>query len=195
MPTDDSSSDGLIELGHISDAYGVRGAVKVHPYSSRSEALLSSSTWWLRKQDALKKLAVVSARRHGAVVAASFEGVADRDQALALRGWQVLLPREAFPAPDDDEFYWVDLVGCAVTGLNDAGETVQLGQVTSVSDNGAHALLQVSRVLPLEPGKASEPLLDAKGKLVQSLIPFVAAYVGKVDIAAKHIETQWPSDF
>jgi len=197
MPTDVSrqAPDTLIELGHVSDAYGIRGAVKVQPYSSRSEALLAASVWWLRKQDALKTVKVLSARRHGAVVAASFEGIADRDQALTLRGWQVLLPRDAFPAPEEDEFYWVDLIGCLVTGLDEAGQAVLLGSVAEVSDNGAHALLQVNRVKPAAPGEASEPWLDAKGKVRQSLIPFVAAYVGTVDLAEKRIETSWPSDF
>lgn len=195
--TNDALRDpaSLIELGHVSDAYGVRGAVKVHPYSARSEALLSSRQWWLRKENSIKTVQVVSARRHGAVVAASFEGVLDRDQALAFRGWQVLLPRAAFPETSDDEFYWVDLIDCAVTGLNEAGERVQLGMVADVSDNGAHALLHVRRVHPVAPGEASEPLLDAKGKVQLSLIPFVAAHVGNVDVAAKQIETSWPSAF
>ncbi|MER8170541.1 S8 family serine peptidase, partial [Acinetobacter baumannii] len=43
---------------------------------------------------------------HGTVVA-QLAGIADRDQAEALRGFSVQAPRGSFPAPEEDEYYWV----------------------------------------------------------------------------------------
>ena len=34
--------------------------------------------------------------------------------AQALAGARVFVPRASFPTPDEDEFYWVDLIGLAV---------------------------------------------------------------------------------
>jgi 16S rRNA processing protein RimM len=69
-----------------------------------------------------------------------------------------------------------------------------LGVVHEVVDNGAHALLKVHRQQAQE---AAEPLalLDAKGKPQEILVPFVAAHVQHVDIAARRIDTDWPVDF
>jgi hypothetical protein len=61
--------------------------------------------------------------------------------------------RADFPAAEEGEFYWVDLIGCAV--VNEQGEA--LGEVTGLIDNGAHQILQVAYELP--DGKAAERLI------------------------------------
>src|SRR5690606_21127350 len=116
-------------------------------------------------------------------------GITDRDQAQAWKGWTILVPRSAFPALAEGEFYWVDLLGCTVIGKNGQGEDVVLGTVSEVGDNGAHAVLHVARV------EAGAPMLDAKGRQRESLIPFVGAHVHGVDLAAKRIDSDWPDDF
>jgi 16S rRNA processing protein RimM len=51
-----------------------------------------------------------------------------------MKGTVVSISRKHFPALDDNEFYWVDLIGSAVENLQ--GE--QLGVVSDMMDNGAH---------------------------------------------------------
>lgn len=175
------------------EAYGVRGGLKVQPYSTQPSTLLAAKTWWLRKGKETRRASVVEAKRHGASIAAFLAGLADRDQAHAWRGWTVLVPRSDFPAPAEGEYYWVDLVGCQVSGIAaDGQQRVVLGAVLEVIDNGAHAILRIARVLPDDP---SQPMLDAKGKVQETLVPFVDAYVSSVDITAKSIESDWPADF
>lgn len=210
--------EDLVELGRIVEPFGVQGWLKIQAHS-QSDTLVKSKKWWLRKHD--PRLAaqagepswsgqtmcatVLSVKPHSGTLVASWSGVSDRDQADAWRNWSVWLPRSAFPATTDDEFYWVDLLGCEVT----AEGGVVLGKVAEVLDNGAHAILRVQRYAapgsePAEGGVSDNPApgaepdpwqRDAKGRIQEVLVPFVDAFVGTVDIAAKRIDTTWPVDF
>ncbi|KDC12673.1 hypothetical protein AZ19_3260, partial [Bordetella bronchiseptica E012] len=102
--------------------------------------------------------------------------------------------RSAFPAPADDEYYWVDLIGCALYSDAD-GESRLLGVVDEVFDNGAHAVLKVLRQ-QIQPGQSEPvPLVDAKGRPLEELVPFVGAHIRHVDLAARRIDSDWPLDY
>jgi len=185
----------LVEVGHVTEAYGIRGGLKIQPYSAQSEALLGTRTWWARKGKELRRVEVLNAKRHGASVAAVWSGVADRDQAMAWKGWTILVPRSQFPALAEGEFYWVDLIGCQLIGKGEGGEDRLLGSVSQVSDNGAHAILHVALVVPVAPGEPTQPRLDGRGRQRETLVPFVEAYIRSVDLDARRIDTEWPEDF
>jgi 16S rRNA processing protein RimM len=201
----------LIELGRIAAAYGVKGWVKIQPHSADADVLrsvisdssASSPVWWLMrpvapatpdKTPAAQPYQVKAARAHGAHIVAQLAGIDDRDQADALRGMSVCMPRQAFPPPDEDEYYWVDLIGCTVWGQEN-GEPALLGVVDEVLDNGAHALLRVLRQRQVAGQSTPEPILDAKGRPEEVLVPFVQAHVQAVDLAQRRIDSDWPLDF
>ena len=200
-----SSADttSMVVLARISDAHGIHGWLKLQPYAQDGEALLSAKVWWLAPPpprvpggaqtqsgpgDA-QLYRVLNCRWHGASLIARLEGLLDRNQAEALRGHQVWLPRDHFPEPDEDEYYWVDLVGCCLYGKQ-GNETVLLGKVDEVLDNGAHAVLRVIRQ-----GAEGAPLLDARGRAQESLVPFVKAHIQAVDLAGRRIDSDWPAEF
>jgi 16S rRNA processing protein RimM len=118
----------------------------------------------------------VAARQHGDALVAQLAGIGSREDALQWRGAGVSVPRAALPDPGEDEVYWADLVGLAV--VNRQG--VALGTVAAVEDHGAHGILRVT---------AAEPGTEER------LIPFVAAYVDSVDLAARRIEVDWGTDY
>lgn len=194
----------LIELGRITAAYGIKGWVKVQPHSAQAEVLRSASEWWLtRPVPALAQGAVVSApisykvlqaRTQGATLVAQLAGVLDRDQAESLRGWGVQASRSIFPKPAQDEYYWVDLIGCALYSDAD-GLPVRIGLVQEVLDNGAHAVLRIVRQRVVAPQGEPETILDAKGRPAEMLVPFVSAHIHAVDLAARRIDTSWPAEF
>ncbi|WP_043518852.1 ribosome maturation factor RimM [Achromobacter arsenitoxydans] len=200
--TSNAAPTDLVELGRIIAAYGVKGWVKVQPHSANAEVLLSASQWWLtRPVPEMARGAVASApvaykvqqvRSQGATVVAQLQGIADRDQAEALRGFSVQAPRGSFPAPEEDEYYWVDLIGCALyTSAN--GEPALIGVVGEVLDNGAHAVLKV--LLQKAGAEGPESILDAKGRPAEMLVPFVRAHIHAVDLAARRIDSDWPVEF
>ena len=67
-------------------------------------------TWWLDKPQA-QDVDVREAKLHGDEVVACLMGVAGRDAAEALKGATVQIRRSHFPPLEDNEFYWVDLIG------------------------------------------------------------------------------------
>ncbi|HEY0293731.1 MAG TPA: ribosome maturation factor RimM [Bordetella sp.] len=197
----------LIELGRILGAYGIKGWVKVQPHSAQAEVLRSVKQWWLVRpapqlqgggQTAAQQpiaYPVVQARPQGATVVAQLQGIADRDQAEAARGCVIMASRSAFPAPAEGEYYWIDLIGCAFyTTATDAPDAQLLGQVVEVLDNGAHAILRVQRQ-QAGPGGELQPMLDAKERPLELLVPFVAAHIQAVDLAGRRIDSDWPADY
>jgi len=171
--------EDLVLVGHVTGAYGIKGWVRIRPYSSDADAMLHAKTWWLDKP-VLRDVDMMQAKMHGEDVVAQLMGVADRDAAEALKGAVVQVRRSHFPPLDDDEFYWVDLIGLAVENLQ--GEA--LGAVADLMDNGAHPILKVV-----------SPVVAVGEKPKEWLIPFVDQFVKTVDQAGKKITVDWGLDF
>jgi 16S rRNA processing protein RimM len=188
-----SAPDDLINVGHVTGAYGIQGWIRVRPYSAEADALLNAKTWWLEKSGAPKQdVEVMQSKGHSGDVVARLTGVADRDAAEALKGTVVYISRKHFPALDDDEFYWIDLIGSAVENLQ--GE--QLGVVSDMMDNGAHPILKV--VLPVAAVDVAPEAKGAKGKPAAApelLIPFVDQFVKTVQPKEKKIIVDWERDY
>jgi 16S rRNA processing protein RimM len=183
--------EDALEVGRVVDAWGVKGWFRVQPYAADGAALLASRRWHLRPADAgarppapplPSQLEIVDARPHGEGLVASARGVLDRSGAEALRGARLFIGRASFPKPGEDEFYWADLIGLTV--VNRGGEA--LGTVAGLIDNGPQSVL---RVRPGAPGGAGGP--DAG----ERLIPFVSAYVDKVDLPTGRITVDWGLDY
>jgi 16S rRNA processing protein RimM len=106
----------------------------------------------------------------------------DRDAAQALRGGRLFIARSSFPTAGLDEYYWVDLIGLAVTNR----EGAVLGDVVGLIDTGVHSVL---RVRPRDAAPQATP------EQVERLIPFVAAYIDSVDPSARRIVADWGLDY
>ena len=174
-------------MGRVAAAYGVRGWIKVKPFTGAPDALLGYPAWWLgvRAGGGEKAYRVLEARMHSDFVIARLEGLDSREQAAAFSGAEVLVPRDQLPETGDDEVYWSDLPGCEV--VNRSGE--RLGTVVEVSGSGAHPLLRVAG------GDAAKGNAGTDGKPTEFLIPFVPAYVLGVDLEANRIEVDWEADY
>jgi 16S rRNA processing protein RimM len=133
-------SDDLIMVGRVAGAFGVRGEVRITSFTAEPLALVDYKT--LLREDGSPGLTLAGGRvAKGGVVARAAE-VATRDEAEALRGLKLYIPRASLPEPDEDEFYVADLVGMEVRSL----EGDLLGEVRSVRDFGAGDLLEVAPV-------------------------------------------------
>jgi 16S rRNA processing protein RimM len=94
----------------------------------------------LKRADGAPALTLVSARPAKGGLVARVREAADRNQAEALRGLELYIPREALPAPDEDEFYLVDLIGVSVRDRSGAA----IGQVKTVENFGAGDLVEIA---------------------------------------------------
>ena len=164
----------LIDMGYIANAFGIQGWVKIKTATEYSDSLDEYTQVYLKLKDGtvLSKKIEKSFARDG-VFHAKLAGVDDRDSAFALKGTIVAVDREEFPDLDEDEFYWVDLIGLNV--INVQGES--LGVVKDLMETGAN------------------DVLVAKLEQEERLIPFVAQYVVKVDMQNKQIIVDWGLDY
>jgi len=176
----------LVLVGHVLDAWRLDGGIKIAPYSSDASALLAAREWWFDVKGSMRSVDVLAAKAHGSSVTAKLVGIVDRDAAEALKGARISIQRRYFPVPDDDEFYWVDLIGLSVINA----EGVMLGTVGDLMDNGAHQVLVVREAAG--PGKDDG---TEGGRVVERLIPFVAAFVVNVDLEDRRVVVDWQADY
>ena len=131
----------LIVVGRVAGAFGVKGEVRITTYTADPLALAEYRD--LKRQDGAPALTILSARpTKGGIIVRTRE-VETREQAEALRGLKLHIPRDVLPEPEtEDEFYVADLIGLAV----ETPEGEPLGRVKEVRDFGAGDLLEVAPV-------------------------------------------------
>lgn len=176
------ASGDFVVLGKVVDAYGIRGALRIHPFADDPAAWAKLPAWRFgRDGDATagwRELKVLRARVHVDVVVAEVAGVTDRSAAEAMQGMLVGVPRAEMPQAVENEYYWADLIGLEV--VNTHGES--LGRVLGLIETGANDVLRVGAASAEAPGD-------------ERLLPFVAAVVLAVDVAGGTIRVDWEADW
>jgi 16S rRNA processing protein RimM len=137
---DGTRPSGLIRLGWIAGAHGLRGAVKLHLDNPASDALAHLGRTTIELGGARREYRILDAARAGAgAMRVTLDGVAGVDAAQALRGAIAMAAQEDLPALGPREFYYRDLIGC---GVQTTGGRV-LGAVAEVFSAGANDVLVV----------------------------------------------------
>jgi 16S rRNA processing protein RimM len=174
----------IVVLGKIVGPYGLRGAVRVHPFADDPQAWAKIPGWWVgREGDAPQTWRLTqlkSCKLHGDVLIAELECLPDRDASEKAHGMLVGVPRAALPAAGKDEYYWADLIGLQVFNTHDE----PLGQVLGLIATSANDVLRV--------GSAED---GARGKDKERLLPFVAAVVLDVDLRERRMRVDWEADW
>ena len=181
-----------VEIARVMGAWGVKGGLKLHPFSAEADALLAAKRWLVLPSERGAKvfegaldIAVDRVRAHSDSFVAQLKDVDDRDVAEALKGARIFVLRQDFPAVDgEDEFYWVDLIGLSVVNR----EGVLLGQVKELISNGPQSVLVLAADAAL--GLSSEPiesdeLGDAAPAPVEAVPADKAAAKAKAKATAK----------
>ena len=168
----------MVVMGRVIAPFGVKGWVKIQPFSATPENLLRCPLWWLRRQgDAdWRECRVDSAKVQGDAVVAKLAGCDDRDVAAEYRGLEIAVPRESLPPAEKNEFYWADLIGLEV--VNELNE--RLGRVSQVFETGANDVLVVD---------------GADDDERERLIPFIESVVKEVNVAGGVIRVDWAKDY
>lgn len=162
-----------IVVGKVVDALGIKGWVKIRSFTEPPSNILSYAPWILTGGDSKSRFSVLTGRLQGGYVVASLEGINNRDDALALRQSDISIMREQLPDLGRESYYWVDLVGLAVSTV----EGVSLGIVDGLIETGSNDVLVVNG--------------DK-----ERLIPFVFhQYVQAVDLVERRLVVSWDPEF
>ncbi len=160
-------------MGRVGHPYGVRGWLRIQTFSETLDGLTQYPQWWLSRAGVYQPYALIDWQIHSGTLVVALQGVDDRTQAEALRGVDVVVPRDALPDLAQDEYYWSDLIGLAV--INRQEES--LGVVSGFLESAANPVLVVQ---------------DGPQK---RLIPFVDPVLYQVDLSRKQIVVNWGLDF
>ncbi len=125
---------GLIVVGKVLRAHGVRGHVLIATDPTVAEVLAAGADVFLTSAGGRKRMTITEVRTHPRGRLVGLEDIDDRDSADALRGMDVAVARSALPTPASGEYYDFELIGFEVTGV--AGES--LGAVVEVLETGAN---------------------------------------------------------
>lgn len=162
------SSANLTCVAIIVGAHGVHGAVKVKSFTQNPEDF--SAYGPLLGADGTVILTPKNPRPINKAFTMRSPEIKTREQAMALKGTQLFVPRSVLPEPEDDEFYFTDLVGLDVKSTD--GKRV--GTIKDIHDFGAGVMLEI------------QPVKSAK-KQASFFHPFTKVAVPKIDIEAKRV--------
>lgn len=175
------AADQWVYCGQFGRPHGVRGAVRLWPHNPQTELLKPGGVIYVTNQrsdepraelvslpvSAVEAYTIQAARRDAKGWVITLEELNSREQAEQLKLCDWVARREDFPEPEEDEFYFSDLIGAE--GLLDDGRS--LGKLLAVLEAGAGELLSFEGV--------------GSGEV---LVPFVwDSFILKVDLEARLI--------
>ena len=158
---DPTAGTRRICLGVVTGPQGVQGAVRIKSFTEAPENVARYGA--LTDETGVRRFELRLIGTAKGVVIARLLGVGDRNQAEALRGLRLYLPRSALPQTEADEYYHADLIGLEAV----LGDGTPVGRIRAVHDFGAGDTLELAR-----PG--ASPVM----------VPFTRAVVPSVELAA-----------
>lgn len=182
---DSPRPDGLVCVGRIAGGHGIKGWVRITSYTEDPKNIGAYGPVSDETGERMFELEVMSmAKAH---VLARIPGVEDRNAADALRGVRLFVPRDRLPAPEEDEFYFDDLVGCSA----ETTEGEALGKILSVQEFGSGPMLEIGRkrgrTLLIPFTREIVPIVDlASGRITIEPVPGLLEPVGKPEEEADH---------
>ena len=148
-------------VGIVTGAHGLKGLVRVKPFTETPEAVAAYGT--VETEDGGRRLEIEVANRTGrGQIAVRIVGITGREAAEALKGQRLYVRREQLPAPGSDEFYYADLIGLAVQ----RSTGVSVGSVHAIYEFGAGDVMEI---------------VDETGAL--TMVPFTRDAVPEIDLA------------
>lgn len=161
-----------IRVARIGAAHGVRGEVKLWPFTQDPLAVADYGP--LETEDGARRFEIETLRAAKDHLVARLKGVGDRDAASSLRNTDLFVSRDKLPPIDEeDTYYHADLVGMSAV----TPEGVPLGNVTAIHNFGAGDLIEIATTA------GGEPLL----------LPFTETVVPNIDTALRRITVVLPS--
>ena len=164
--------ENLVIIGKIISAYGIKGWVKIRPFTETAKSFIQYKKQFLSKnQKDWNCIQIEKMKIQGQDVVADL-GFENRDQAIESKGQILAVDRQQLPQLEENKYYWDDLIGLNVYDL----QHNDLGKVIELIETGANDVLVVS-------GEK------------ERLIPYIPQVIVKIDLTDKRIVVDWDKEF
>ena len=160
-------------MGKIVGSHGVKGWIKVHPFTEKIDTLSEYTNWFVssdeKNWDSYK---IEKTIINDKTILAKFDEINDRNGSDVLNKSMVGILKSELPKLDANTFYWSDLIGLNVE--NKLG--ISYGVVDTMMETGSNDVMVI------------------KGKC-DILIPYLPDVILNIDLNTKKILVDWDEDF
>lgn len=141
--------EGYIEGGKITGAHGIKGMLKFQVYTESLDYYTPEVPLLLREPNGKAyEIRAVKAAPTAKNALLTLKNVTDRNQAEALAGSLIFVPKDVLPMPADGEFYWYELIGLDVFEA-DGRNLGKLDYIFETGSNNVYAVKQGDKELLL----------------------------------------------
>ena len=124
-----------LEAGRIINTHGIRGEVKVDPWTNSPEILAGFKRFFIDE----KPVGVLSARVHRNFVILALEGICDIDTAILLKNKTIYIDRDDAPL-SDGEYFLQDIIGLKVLDEKSGAEIGTLSEVIDLPSGAVYVV-------------------------------------------------------
>ena len=155
-----------LEIGQIVNTFGIKGMVKVKPFTDDIKRFDSLKKVYIEKNSNKKEYEIQEVKYHKNMVLIKFKGIENIEQAERLRNSYLTISRDSTEELEEGRYYVVDLLGLEVY----TDEQILLGTLEDIFNTGSNDIYVVKN----EEGK-------------QILLPAIQDVIKKIDIENKKV--------
>lgn len=155
-----------LEIGQIVNTFGIKGMVKVKPFTDDIRRFDELKTVYVEKNSTKTEYEIEEVKYHKDMVLIKFKGIDKVEQAEMLRNSYLTVSRDSVEKLEEGRYYIVDLLGLEVY----TDEQVLLGTLEDIFNTGSNDIYVVK---------------DKQGK--QILLPAIQDVIKQIDIENKKI--------
>ena len=155
-----------LEIGQIVNTFGIKGMVKVKPFTDDIRRFDELKTVYVEKNNNQTEYEIEEVKYHKDMVLIKFKGIDKVEQAEMLRNSYLTVSRDSVEKLEEGRYYIVDLLGLEVY----TDEQILLGTLEDIFNTGSNDIYVVK---------------DKQGK--QILLPAIQDVVKQIDIENKKI--------
>ena len=155
-----------LEIGQIVNTFGIKGMVKVKPFSDRLERFFSLKKVYIKTTKKKEEYEIEEVKEHKEMILIKFKGVDTQEEANLLRNSYLVVDRKDQEPLEEGTYYIVDMIGLEV--YTDTKEF--LGVLDEIFNTGSNDIYVVK---------------DQQGK--QILLPAIKEVIQEIDLEGKKI--------
>ena len=161
-------------IGRVTGVHGLKGNIKVWSYAESVDTFSPGKSVLLKTvEEEGRSYRILKATPQKKGILLSLDGINNRNLAENLVGKDIIIDRDQLPEPEEDTWYWEDLLGLDVFDHQKGF----IGKITDIFPTGGNDVLVI------------------KDNKKETLVPMHKHFVASVDIDKNILKTTLPEDY